>query len=771
MALYPCAQMAPPAVTGASLEPYAAPVAKLFPLPRRSSLRLRLRCAGDGGAGKRRPASWTSYGGRIPPILRALETVRDVEEALKPWEDTLSNKERTIILKEQHRWERALEIFDWFEAKRCYELNVIHYNIVLRALGKARRWDLVARLWCEMQSRGVAPTNPTYGTLVDVCSKGGMEREALLWLADMYKRGLEPDEVTIGIVMQAHKKAGEFGEAQKLFEIWSSSVHDDSLEQGSFSSHTYNALIDLYGKAGQLKEASEVFAEMLKRGVVPNTVTFNTMIHICGNHGRLEEMAALLGKMEELQCRPDTRTYNILISVYVKADDIDAAAACLPRMKAAGIVPDIVSYRTLLYAFSIRNMAGEAEMLVMEIEQQGLEMDEFTQSALTRMYISVGMFEKSWLWFDKFQHEMSSECYAANIDAFGENGHLSLAERAFNCCMARGKLSVLVFNVMIKAYGIAKNFHKACEVFDSMEKYHFFPDKCAFNSIIQILCGADLPQKGVQYLRKMQEAGFIDSCVPYCSVMSSFARIGKLVEAEDLFNEMIGFGVQPDIIVFGTLINAFADVGSVHETRKYVDLMETAGFSVNSIICNSLIKLYTKIGCLQEAQKTFQLLQSLEDGPNLFASNCMIDLYSENAMVSEAEQVFHGLRQRGEANEFSFSMMINMYKKSGMFVKALAVAQEMRDMAPPSEALSYNSLIGLYTSDGRMKEASQLFLEMLRSGIKPNDSTFTLLGMGLIRRGAPKEAIRHLELARRRDAQAGLHAWKETICSIVGWNF
>jgi hypothetical protein len=79
---------------------------------------------------------WANYGGCIPSILEALDTIKDLDGALNPWEDTLSNRDRNMILKEQSNWERALEIFEWFKGKGCYELYVIHYNIMLRILGE-----------------------------------------------------------------------------------------------------------------------------------------------------------------------------------------------------------------------------------------------------------------------------------------------------------------------------------------------------------------------------------------------------------------------------------------------------------------------------------------------------------------------------------------------------------------------------------------------------------------------------------------------------------
>lgn len=94
-------------------------------------------------------------------------------------------------------------------------------------------------------------------------------------------------------------------------------------------------------------------------------------------------------------------------------------------------MPDHVSYRTLLYAFSIRHMVSDAEHLVSEMDEKGLDIGEYTQSALTRMYIEAGMLEKSWLWFREFhlKGDMSSECYSASIDAYGERGHILEAEK------------------------------------------------------------------------------------------------------------------------------------------------------------------------------------------------------------------------------------------------------------------------------------------------------------------------------------------------------
>lgn len=730
---------------------------------------------------------WLRYGGCIPAIMQALQGVSNLDDAFKPWEKSLNNKEISIILKEQEGWKRALDIFEWFKRKGCYEMNVIHYNIMLRILGKARRWDEVERLWDEMSKRKIEPINSTYGTLIDVYGKGGRRKDAMNWLELMNKQGMEPDEVTLGIVVQMYKKAGEFKKAEEFFKMWSTgksaavgqgngrlgnsgATKCDSQTPVSLSSITYNTLIDTYAKSGQVNEACQTFDQMLREGIVPTTVTFNTMIHMYGNNGQLEEVASLMRKMEYLQCPPDTRTYNILISLHAKHDNIIAAANYFKKMKEASLEPDVVSYRTLVYAFSIRHMVGQVEELISEMDESDLEIDEFTQSALSRMYVEAGMLEKSWLWFLRFHlsGNMTSECFSANIDAFGERGHVAEAEQVFICCQERKKLSVLVFNVMIKAYGISKKYDEACCSFDSMELHGVLPDRCSYNSIIQMLSSADMPEKAKDYVRKMQEAGLVDDCVLYCAVISSFVKLGKLSMAMGLYKEMISFDIQPDVVVYGVLINAFADIGSVKETAIYVNEMRNAGIPPNAVICNCLIKLYTKVGYLREAQETYQMLQSFEVGPDVYSSNCMIDLYSERSMIRRAEEVFEDLKRKGHANEFSYAMMLCMYRKNGRFPEAIEIAQKMKELGLLTDLLSFNNVLVLYASDGRYKEATEIFKEMLISAIQPDNSTFKALGIILVKCGVSREAVQKLEQIRKKDSKRGLHRWRSTLFSVIG---
>ncbi|VFR02227.1 unnamed protein product [Cuscuta campestris] len=714
----------------------------------------------------------------------ALRTCDDFDKALKPWERTLTNKERSIILKEQLGWERAYEIFNWFRKKGCYEINVIHCNIMLRILGRAQRWTELKNLWDDMRGRRVEPVNSTYGTLIDVHCKACRLDEAMEWVDLMYQNRMEPDEVTMGIVIQMYKKAGDFKKAEEFFKKWETvngrRPHESISSPLCLSSYTYNNLIDTYGKAGKVKEASEAFERMLDEGLSPTTVTFNTMIHLYGNNNRMEEVWSLMQKMEDLGCYPDTRTYNILIFLHAKHNDIETASFYFEVMKSASLEPDIVSYRTLLYAFSIRQMVSEADMLVLEMDEKGMEIDEYTQSALTRMYLVAGMLERSWSWFHRFHlsGRMTPECYSANIDAFGEHGHVWEAEKVFYCCRekkiihfpgSKRALTVLEFNVMIKAYGISKKYNEACLLFDSIQKHNISPDKCSYGSIIQILASANLPVRAKRYLTEMQGAGLVDDCIPHTAIISSFIKTGQLEKAVSLYTEMIGFDIQPDPVVYGVLINAFAEIGSVRGVNFYLNEMRKNGLEANSAIYNSLIKIYSKVGFLKDAEEIYRAFLSFEDGPDTYSSNCMINLYSSRSMIGRAEEVFDGLRRKGCANEFSYAMMLCMYRRNGMFDEAVQMAKEMREKELLNDVLSYNNVIGLYAAVGRFRDAMITFKDMLvsSSSVRPDGFTFKSLGVILVKCGVSKEDVKRLR--EKGDDQNGVSLWISMLSSVIGF--
>ncbi|KAL7002978.1 hypothetical protein U1Q18_004138 [Sarracenia purpurea var. burkii] len=738
------------------------------------------------------------YGGILPSILRSLESEDDIEKALKLYYGKLSPKEQTVILKEQRSWEKVVRVFDWMKSQKDYLPNVIHYNVVLRALGRAQKWDELRLCWIEMARNGVLPTNNTYGMLVDVYGKAGLGKEALLWIKHMKVRGIFPDEVTMNTIVQVLKDGKEYDRADRFYKEWCAGrIELDGLdldsiadsESGSYAepislkrflstelfktggrdpsvkilsssdvdcsvrkprlTTTYNTLIDLYGKAGRLKDAADVFGEMLKSGVAVDTITFNTMIFICGSHGHLSEAETLLKKMEEKGISPDTKTYNIFLSLYADVGNIDAALQCYRKIKEAGLSPDVVTHRAVLHILCERNMIEEVEAVIEEMEKSGVTIDEHSLPVLIKMYVNEGMLDRAKTIFEKGQLDgsLSSRTYAAIIDAYADKGLWADAEAVFyrKWELVGQRKDVVEYNVMFKAYGKSKLYDKALSLFNGMKKRGTWPDDCSYNSLIQMLSGGNVVDQARDLLSEMQGARYKPHCQTFSAVIASYVHLGRLSDAVDVYQEMVRTGIKPNELVYGSLIDGFAEVGRFDEALHYFHIMEENGISANKVVLTSMIKAYSNVGSLDEAKRLYEKMKDLEGGPDIVASNSMLNLYADLGMVSDARLVFDDLRNKGSADGITFAIMMYLYKDMGMLDEAIDVAEEMKQSGLLRDSVSFNKIMACYATNGQLVECGKLLHKMVTRNLLPDGGTFRVLFTVLKKGGVPTEAVTQLK--------------------------
>nr|XP_043608855.1 pentatricopeptide repeat-containing protein At1g73710 [Erigeron canadensis] len=756
------------------------------------------------------------YGGVLPSILKSLDSEDDIDKSLSLYYGKLSPKEQTVILKELRNWEKVVGVFEWIKSHPDYVPNVIHYNVVLRVLGRARKWDELRRCWIDMANKGVFPSNNTYGMLVDVYGKAGLVKEALLWIKHMKVRGIFPDEVTMNTVVRVLKDGGEYDRADRFYKDWCvgkvelddldldsmvDSESGSSLEPISLTrflltelfrtggrdhtkswvrpdtensvqkprlTATYNTLIDLYGKAGRLKDAADVFAEMLKSGIAMDTITFNTMIFICGSHGNLSEAEALLSKMEERGISPDTKTYNIFLSLYADNGNIDEALQCYKMIREVGLFPDAVTHRAVLQILSDRKMVDEVETVIKEIEKSGLCINKQSLPLVVKMYVDKGLTECAKLLFEKCQKNggLSSKTYAAVIDAYAQKGLWAEAEYVFSC---EREKDIMEYNVMIKAYGIAKLYDKAFMLFKGMKSQGIWPDECTYNSLIQMFSGGDLVDEARDLLSEMWEAGFKPSCLTFSSIVASYARLRRLSEADEIYKEMMKSGVKPNEVVFGSLINGYAESSELDEALRYFGIMQESGLPANQVVLTSIIKAYSKSGVIEGARMIYKKMKELPGGPDVVASNSMLSLYADMGMVSEAKLIFDYLQESHQADAVSFATMMYVYKNMGMLDEAIEVAEEMKHSGLLTDCSSFNKAMACYATSGELVKCGELLHDMIVTRkLVPTNGTFKVLFTVLKKGGIATEGVEQLEFAYQEGKPYTREAIVTAVFSVLG---
>ncbi|KAG8390683.1 hypothetical protein BUALT_Bualt01G0109100 [Buddleja alternifolia] len=106
--------------------------------------------------------------------------------------------------------------------------------------------------------------------------------------------------------------------------------------------------------------------------------------------------------------------------------------------------------------------------------------------------------------------------------------------------------------------------------------------------------------------------------------------------------------------------------------------------------------------------------------PETSRYNFLLKDLLRSAKVSEARQLFDQMPRK---NTCSVNMMISCYLKSGN----LSYAKELFDNMSDRTAVSWTILIGGYARNNQPMEAFNLYIEMCRSGMRPDHVTFATL--------------------------------------------
>ncbi|KAK6144890.1 hypothetical protein DH2020_021710 [Rehmannia glutinosa] len=109
--------------------------------------------------------------------------------------------------------------------------------------------------------------------------------------------------------------------------------------------------------------------------------------------------------------------------------------------------------------------------------------------------------------------------------------------------------------------------------------------------------------------------------------------------------------------------------------------------------------------------------------PETSRYNFQLKDFLRRNQISEARQLFDQMPRK---NTCSINMMISCYLKSGN----LSYARELFDNMGDRTAVSWTILIGGYAQHNQPMEAFNLYVEMLRTDIKPDHITFATLLSG-----------------------------------------
>ncbi|TXG50057.1 hypothetical protein EZV62_025932 [Acer yangbiense] len=137
----------------------------------------------------------------------------------------------------------------------------------------------------------------------------GHGEEVIQLLHEMEESGIKPDRITFVPVLYACSHAGLIEQGHECFSKMKNVYNiEPSIEH-------YGCMVDLYGRAGDVRKAYEFICQM---PVPPNDIIWRTLLGACSIHGNVELAEQVKERLSEL-CLTDSGDYVLLSNVYAVA--------------------------------------------------------------------------------------------------------------------------------------------------------------------------------------------------------------------------------------------------------------------------------------------------------------------------------------------------------------------------------------------------------------------------------------------------------------------
>ncbi|PIA52739.1 hypothetical protein AQUCO_01000539v1 [Aquilegia coerulea] len=240
---------------------------------------------------------------------------------------------------------------------------------------------------------------------------------------------------------------------------------------------------------------------------------------------------------------------------------------------------------------------------------------------------------------------------------------------------------------------------------------------------------------GVRLFERMK----IRDVVSWTMIISAYVQMGREELAIQTFLQMRESGVSPNGFTFATVISGCANLGKIVWGEQLHAQVIHLGLLRSMSILNAIMVMYSKCGQLNSSSMVFHGMASRD----VVSWTTIVAGYSQDGNCKEAFEHFSWMRREGvKPNEFTLSSLLSvsgnmaiLEQGSQLHAHILSIglehdliikkeASRIFDATGSDSVVSWTAMINGYAEHGHSKRAIELFEDMCRVGMRPDDVTF-----------------------------------------------
>ncbi|XP_024970900.1 pentatricopeptide repeat-containing protein At3g47530 isoform X1 [Cynara cardunculus var. scolymus] len=251
------------------------------------------------------------------------------------------------------------------------------------------------------------------------------------------------------------------------------------------------------------------------------------------------------------------------------------------------------------------------------------------------------------------------------------------------------------------------------------------PNVTHYNTMIRAYAMSIHPERGFYVYRDMMRQGIRPNPQSSSFVTKSCIRGSSLFGGLQIHARILRDGHHSDSLLLTTLMDFYSCSGKCDNACKVFEEMPLR----DTVAWNVLVSCYTRNNRTLDALGVFDSMQSGEHGCDPDDVTCLLLLQacSNLCALEFGERIHEYIKDHGYHHALNLcNSLVAMYSKCGQLDKAYEVFQEI----PNKDVVSWTAMISGFASNGRGREAISVFREMERTGIPPDEQTFTALLSG-----------------------------------------
>ncbi|XP_031500576.1 pentatricopeptide repeat-containing protein At4g04370 isoform X1 [Nymphaea colorata] len=593
----------------------------------------------------------------------------------------------------------------------CNEMRAIRYKIAF-SLPAPRC------LFLPYTYRAIATNTTAVSTIHHDPSFVDTHHQSLLTYSSMFREGVPISFQSYPSLLKACATLGslDFGRM----------VHHNIVKMG-FSSDVYigASLIDMYAKLGEINDAHHAFVELPERSVVPwtaiitgysqngdinmafsmcNMMRFEgmqpnsvTMLTLLAGIDLLVHLVCVHGSIIKFGVESDIRVANSLVNVYTRCGSLESGERVFYGMAER----DIVSWNTMISGHSQYGNVEVAVDLLQHMQLFGGAKPDFqTLGSLASGIANEGLL------------------------ALGKSIHALIVSYGFES-------DVIIQTALMGMYSKCGSLDDAMLLFENARHR----DDVSWMTIISGLVLNDRADESLTIFAQMFQARYIPSTAIIACAIAACSQLCALDKGTSIHAYLIRNHTDIDIAAGNSLVTMYAKCRRLELAWRVFERMNER----DVVSWNAIVSGHTQTGQLDKALLLFAKMKLTDQRPDLVTMVGLLQACAACGALHQGKWI-HGfiLRHNLEASLLMDTALVDMYCKSGDIDTAMKCFNQM----PQKDVVSWSTIIAGCGSHGKGKLSLSLYLEMLESGIQPNNVTFLALLSACSHAGLVFEGLR-----------------------------